>query len=388
MNKIIVTILFLIGGLNLFSQTLSPPNTPGVTGRSTVPVEDKYLFARQHFGLPRYTDTVQANIYNGLQDTCGAIIFTYDIAAIWFRSCSNGSKQWVQILPAGSPTPGGQAWVNPINVNLFTDASLNASIGTFGANGMYWKTNNTTRLYLDRNGIAPETGTSVGIGIDPSDSNGITYFSGGGGATPTWQQTLTAGSTLNTDNTVDGGGHTFNFVNNNILQFGATSVGSGSLINLAQNSNGGLVTSNIVLNDSISLTTTTGKYYLSGGILNVSSQNNLLGIATSTGQAGRITIGSGLSLSNGVLSGSGAGWELTGNSGTTAGTNFVGTTDGQDLVLKRNSTEGLRLASGKTTVTGNLELSATSSSSTGVIYKGSDRFIHDFGIWNIKLQPI
>ena len=57
---------------------------------------------------------------------------------------------------------------------------------------------------------------------------------------------------------------------------------------------------------------------------------------------------------------------------------FVGTTDGQDLVLKRNSTEGLRLASGKTTVTGNLELSATSSSSTGVIYKDSDRFIHDF----------
>ena len=170
MNKIIVTILFLIGGLNLFSQTLSPPNTPGVTGRSTVPVEDKYLFARQHFGLPRYTDTVQANIYNGLQDTCGAIIFTYDIAAIWFRSCSNGSKQWVQVLPAGSPTPGGQAWINPGNSNLFTDASLNGGFGTLGNNGIYFKTNGINRAYLDRNGIAPETGTSVGIGIDPSDS--------------------------------------------------------------------------------------------------------------------------------------------------------------------------------------------------------------------------
>ncbi|HMW11058.1 MAG TPA: hypothetical protein PJ987_11510, partial [Bacteroidia bacterium] len=101
--------------------------------------------------LPRYNDTTAANLQKGI-DSCGAIIFTYDIAALWFRSCSNGSKQWVQILPAGSPTPGGQAWVNPINVNLFTDASLNASIGTFGANGMYWKTNNTTRLYLDRNG--------------------------------------------------------------------------------------------------------------------------------------------------------------------------------------------------------------------------------------------
>jgi hypothetical protein len=57
-------------------------------------------------------------------------------------------------------------------------------------------------LYLDRNGIAPETGNSVGIGIDPTDSNRITYFSGGGGGTPTWQQTLTAGSTLTGTNTI------------------------------------------------------------------------------------------------------------------------------------------------------------------------------------------
>ena len=41
--------------------------------------------------------------------------------------------------------------------------------------------------------------------------------------------------------------------------------------------------------------------------------------------------------------GSGSGWELTGNAGTTPGTNFVGTTDAQDLVFKRNSTEYLRL---------------------------------------------
>ena len=32
-------------------------------------------------------------------------------------------------------------------------------------------------------------------------------------------------------------------------------------------------------------------------------------------------------------------WKITGNSGTTPGTNFIGTTDGQDLVIKVNSTE-------------------------------------------------
>jgi hypothetical protein len=36
-------------------------------------------------------------------------------------------------------------------------------------------------------------------------------------------------------------------------------------------------------------------------------------------------------------------WSLTGNGGTTAGTNFVGTTDAQDLVFKAANTEGMRL---------------------------------------------
>ncbi|MBL7813865.1 MAG: tail fiber domain-containing protein [Saprospiraceae bacterium] len=50
-------------------------------------------------------------------------------------------------------------------------------------------------------------------------------------------------------------------------------------------------------------------------------------------------------------------WGLLGNSGTTAGTNFIGTTDAQDVVLKRNNTEGLRLSSGKTVNTGDLTVS-------------------------------
>lgn len=40
---------------------------------------------------------------------------------------------------------------------------------------------------------------------------------------------------------------------------------------------------------------------------------------------------------------SAAGWELTGNSGTTAGTNFIGTTDDVDVSFKRNSVEVIRI---------------------------------------------
>lgn len=47
-----------------------------------------------------------------------------------------------------------------------------------------------------------------------------------------------------------------------------------------------------------------------------------------------------------AIRGSGSsGWLLTGNSGTTAGTNFLGTTDAQDLVFKRNSSEAMRIYS-------------------------------------------
>ncbi len=43
-------------------------------------------------------------------------------------------------------------------------------------------------------------------------------------------------------------------------------------------------------------------------------------------------------------SGPAGGWSTTGNLGTTAGTNFVGTTDLQDMVFKTNSVEGMRLS--------------------------------------------
>lgn len=40
-----------------------------------------------------------------------------------------------------------------------------------------------------------------------------------------------------------------------------------------------------------------------------------------------------------------SGWELSGNAGTTAGTNFLGTTDAVDFVIKTNNTENIRVLS-------------------------------------------
>ncbi|MCP4696820.1 MAG: hypothetical protein GY862_08215 [Gammaproteobacteria bacterium] len=67
---------------------------------------------------------------------------------------------------------------------------------------------------------------------------------------------------------------------------------------------------------------------------------------------GALTISSGTPGADKVLTSNASGnaswqapgdWRLNGNSGTTAGTNFVGTTDNQDLVFKVNNTQALRL---------------------------------------------
>lgn len=77
------------------------------------------------------------------------------------------------------------------------------------------------------------------------------------------------------------------------------------------------------------------------------------------GDVSAITVGSGLSLSSGTLTTTGgAGWLLSGNGGTTAGTDFLGTTDEEDLVLKTDGTEWVRII-GETTNQGNVGIHTT-----------------------------
>jgi hypothetical protein len=70
-------------------------------------------------------------------------------------------------------------------------------------------------------------------------------------------------------------------------------------------------------------------------------------------------------------------WSLAGNSGTTPGTNFIGTTDNQDVVFKANATERIRLRTD-----GGIDLPLTTGANVGVIMKGGSRFIHEFGVFN------
>ncbi len=75
-----------------------------------------------------------------------------------------------------------------------------------------------------------------------------------------------------------------------------------------------------------------------------------------------------------AIAGSGGkNWSLVGNSGTTAGTNYLGTNDTQNLQLRTNSTERLTIdgsngnvAIGTSTVPSNIKLEVSAGSSSGI----------------------
>lgn len=82
---------------------------------------------------------------------------------------------------------------------------------------------------------------------------------------------------------------------------------------------------------------------------------------TSTSADSLLTITSGLvrKLPISTFTSSGTDWLTTGNAGTTAGTNFLGTTDAVDFVIKTSNTERARFTSGGSTGIGSTNFNST-----------------------------
>jgi hypothetical protein len=68
-------------------------------------------------------------------------------------------------------------------------------------------------------------------------------------------------------------------------------------------------------------------------------------------------------------------WSVLGNSGTTAGTNFLGTTNAQDMVIKANNTEGVRVTTaGNTVVSKHMAVGPNSAVDNGSLLQGGFTF--------------
>lgn len=162
------------------------------------------------------------------------------------------------------------------------------------------------------------------IGVDTVNHR-FYFYSGGSwrysnagtsGGTPTWQQVLTAGSTLTTDNTIDIEGNELIFSNGGTIELSTVNgVTSSTIIESTGSSivlqvSGSAANYNSVINintDSIKLFPHLGRLSIDT-LLNRSNQNALMGwdsTGTDRGQVGYVTLGSGLSLSSGVLNTSG-----------------------------------------------------------------------------------
>ena len=110
MKKIIVLLSLLLGSVALIAQPVSQRGTTAVT------VQDARLFAQYNFRPPAFPDTLQANLQIGL-DSCGALIYSRDINAYYYRACN--PKRWVRVASGGNTADSAYLSYRPLTDSTF-----------------------------------------------------------------------------------------------------------------------------------------------------------------------------------------------------------------------------------------------------------------------------
>jgi hypothetical protein len=301
------------------------------------------------FLLPRLT-TAQMNAIaapaNGLSiyNTNDSCVYIYR-NSLWMSTCSPSyALAWGLLGNSG------------------TTAGTNF-IGTTDAQALAFRTNNAERMRLTTTGnlgLGTTTPTSI-IGIDGTANQTIKL-----------ERNITAG-TIGRNLTILAGGATTggtNLAGGNLVLSSGTATGSAGSIIIFNTATGGTAgTTDNSPNEQMRLT---GAGFLGINTNNPAYRLDVNAISGSSGNPLRLqglqagaTTDSLLSSASGIVRRmafndfiNSSAWGLTGNSGTTAGTNFIGTTDAQALAFRTNNTEQMRL-----TTTGNLGLGTTTPTS-------------------------
>jgi len=359
--------------------------------------------------MPRYADTVAANLQKGI-DTAGAIIYTYNVNSIWYRQ--NSPKKWVLLSNGNAPVYTADRGVKIItgDVIRLTDTVEGAGtklqwlydLAAFRAgevSGTQWDVANIGQYSFasGQNNIANGAWTfSIGYGNESSGNYSAT-IGAANTASGTYATAIGSGSNAS-GATSFAAGESLIVSGNNATSFGTTNIASGAVSTATGNFtravgnnsfSGGVGTYMNTLNGFVvGAYNDTTNYYLN----NVSTQvatDPIFTIGNGSGvgvranafemlRNGATKFSSGITATTDtttfkpvVMDASGnlrkvgnwglGGWSLTGNTGTSS-TNFLGTIDKQPLVFKVNNQKAGRIdtlentffgyGAGKTNATG------------------------------------
>lgn len=257
------------------------------------------------------------------------------------------------------------------SLQLFRDSSPTYPLFEFSEGG-FWMTKslgfslgNATSL-ISMNNITASRGYDLpdANGTFALSVNGVLADSTGNITLPTggssWELTGNAGTTPGTNfiGTTDAQDVVFKVNNVEYLRLNSATgnnneiallknvklTGTNSQIWVSDTATGGYVTINANAADRGTITFAQD---LSNRIIikgtNITGTSKVLQLPNATGNIAVSVNGVGADTTGNVVLPLGSGWELTGNAGTNSATNFIGTTDGQDLIFKANNVERLRI---------------------------------------------
>jgi len=181
MKRILLIILISFLGKDLIGQAITKRAGASITA------SDENLFVGKSFRVPAYTDTTAANLAVTL-DSCGKIIYTYDVDGYWGRGCY--PKKWVRLGSGGGGTLDSAYILQQISDSIALkwnksgNAGTNVSsdyVGTSDAVDLSIRTKGVERLRLDTNGritiknIANFQTRTGGVNVWEAYGNSITY---------------------------------------------------------------------------------------------------------------------------------------------------------------------------------------------------------------------
>ncbi len=372
MKKVVLSIFIIFLFYGSFSQPII-----NRAGSANTTQDGRGMWLYNAF-MPRYLDTVAANLQKGI-DTAGAIIYTYNVNSIWYRQ--NSPKKWVLLSNGNAPV-----YTADRGVKILSNNTIRLTDTVEGAG--------TKFQYLYDKGGAFRVGLAVGTEWDIANI-GYGSFAANAGTTASasystafGQATQASGvgafsagvSTISSNTGAASFGNSNTASGQNSFAIGLSNIASGSIStsigNLTKAVGNGSFSTGVgtymnTLNGVVfgAYNDTTG-YYANNTSTQIAT-DPIFAIGNGSGvgvranafemlRNGATKFSSGITATTDtttfkpvVMDASGnlrkvsawniGGWRLNGNAGTVDGTNFIGTTDNIAFNIRVNNQKAGRV---------------------------------------------